>query len=95
MILNVMRLLCQNKLFLKNWLKNFFKYIFYRKTFKKIFSISCYMNSLTDEEWKEMKEIYSDNCDPDIQYFWNGKEIKNYICLEDQFNYCIRKNITF
>ena len=63
------------------------------------------MNSLTNEDWKQIKEIYSDtlisdilnNSEKDVKYFWGEKEIKkkqNYICLEDQFDYCLRKNIT-
>ena len=72
--------------------ENFFKYILYRKTFKKMFSILYYMNSLSNEDCKKIKEEY--NYESDIKCFWNEKEIQNYICLEDQFDYCFRKNIT-
>ncbi len=52
------------------------------------------MNSLTNEHCKTIKEEYNDNLiidlsnksTPDTEYF--------YICLEDQFNYCMRKNIS-
>ena len=46
------------------------------------------MNSLKDEDFKQIKEIYNDDFEE------NDKEIVNYISFEDQFNYCIRKNIT-
>jgi hypothetical protein len=46
------------------------------------------MNSLEDEQLKQIKEIYNDDFEQ------NDKEIVNYISFEDQFNYCIRKNIT-
>ena len=46
------------------------------------------MNSLKDEDFKQIKEI----CNDDFEQ--NDKEIVNYISFEDQFNYCIRKNIT-
>ena len=46
------------------------------------------MNSLKDEDLKQRKEI----CNDDLKQ--NDKEIINYICFEDQFDFCIRKNIT-
>ncbi len=60
------------------------------------------MNSLTNEDWKQMKQMYGDNLisdflnisDTDVKYFWSGKEIQNYVCLENQFDYCFRKNVT-
>ncbi len=72
--------------------ENFFKYILYRKIFKKIISILYYMNSLSNEDCKKNKEEY--NYESDTKCFWNEKEIQNYICLEDQLDYCFRKNIT-
>ena len=50
------------------------------------------MNSLSNEDCKKIKEEY--NYEADIKFFWNEKEIQNYICLEDQFHDCFRKNIT-
>ncbi len=47
------------------------------------------MNSLKDEDFKQMKEIYSND-----DFEQTDKEIVNYIRFEDQFNFCIRKNIT-
>ena len=46
------------------------------------------MNSLKDEVLKQIKEILNNGFED------NDKEIINYISFEDQFNYCIRKNIT-
>ena len=46
------------------------------------------MNSLKDEVLKQIKEILNNDFED------NDKEIINYISFEDQFNYCIRKNIT-
>ena len=46
------------------------------------------MNSLKDENFKQIKEILNNDFED------NDKEIINYISFEDQFNYCIRKNIT-
>jgi|LakMenE18May11ns_1017448.scaffolds.fasta_scaffold7485687_2 hypothetical protein len=46
------------------------------------------MNSLKDEDFKQIKEIFNNDFEQ------NDKEIVNYISFEDQFNYCIRKNIT-
>ena len=46
------------------------------------------MNSLKDEELKQIKEILNDDFEQ------NDKEVINYISFEEQFNYCIRKNIT-
>ncbi len=46
------------------------------------------MNSSKDEDFKQIKEIYNDDFEQ------NNKEIVNYISFEDQFNFCIRKNIT-
>ena len=46
------------------------------------------MNSLKDEDFKQIKEIYNDDFEQ------NDKEIVNYISFEDQFDFCIRKNIT-
>ena len=45
------------------------------------------MNSLKDEVLKQIKEILNNDFED------NDKEIINYISFEDQFNYCIRKNI--
>jgi hypothetical protein len=49
-----------------------------------------------------MKEMYGDilisdilnNSDTDDKKNWVEKEVQNYICLEDQFDYCFRKNVT-
>ena len=46
------------------------------------------MNSLKDEVLKQIKEILNNDFED------NDKEIISYISFEDQFNYCIRKNIT-
>ena len=46
------------------------------------------MNSLKDEVLKQIKEILNNDFED------NDKEIINYIGFEDQFNYCIRKNIS-
>ena len=46
------------------------------------------MNSLKDEELEQIKEILNDDFEQ------NDKEVINYISFEEQFNYCIRKNIT-
>ena len=46
------------------------------------------MNSLKDEVLKQIKEILNNDFED------NDKEIINYISFEDQFNYCIRQNIT-
>ena len=46
------------------------------------------MNSLKDEDFKQIKEILNNDFED------NDKEIINYINFEDQFNFCIRKNIT-
>ena len=46
------------------------------------------MNSLKGEELKQIKEILNDDFEQ------NDKEVINYISFEEQFNYCIRKNIT-
>jgi hypothetical protein len=46
------------------------------------------MNSLKDEDFKQIKEI--DNVD----LKQNDIEIINYICFEEQFDFCIHKNIT-
>ena len=45
------------------------------------------MNSLKDEVLKQIKEILNHDFED------NDKEVINYISFEDQFNYCIRKNI--
>jgi hypothetical protein len=46
------------------------------------------MNSLKDEDFKQIKEIFNNDFEQ------NNEEIISYISFEDQFNYCIRKNIT-
>ena len=46
------------------------------------------MNSLKDEDFKQIKE--KSNYDSKQ----NDKKDINYICFEDQFDFCIRKNIT-
>ena len=46
------------------------------------------MNSLKDEDLKQIKEI----CNDDLKQ--NDIEIINYVCFEEQFDFCIRKNIT-
>ncbi len=50
------------------------------------------MNSLSNEDCKKIKE--ENNYESDVKCFWNEKEIQNYICLEDQFDHCFRKNIS-
>ena len=46
------------------------------------------MKSFKDEDLKQIKEIYND----DLKQ--NDIEIINYVCFEEQFDFCIRKNIT-
>ena len=64
------------------------------KTFKKIFSIVYYMNSLTNEHCKTINEGYNDNLISDILNKSTSDTEYLYICLEDQFDYCFRKNVT-
>ncbi len=47
-----------------------------------------YMNALKGEDLKQLKEIYNDDSKQ------NDTEIISYVCFEEQFNYCILKNIT-
>ena len=52
------------------------------------------MNSLKDEVLKQLKEVNNDNLISDILNKSTSDTEYLYICLEDQFNYCIRKNIS-
>ena len=82
------------KIIKKILVENFFKYILCRKTFKNIFSIVYYMNSLTNEHCKTINEGYNDNLISDILNKSTSDTEYLYICLEDQFDYCFRKNVT-
>ena len=52
------------------------------------------MNSLTNEHCKTINEGYNDNLISDILNKSTSDTEYLYICLEDQFDYCFRKNIT-
>ena len=52
------------------------------------------MNSLKDEVLKQLKEVNNDNLISDILNKSTADTEYLYICLEDQFNYCIRKSIS-
>jgi hypothetical protein len=62
------------------------------------------MSSITNEDLKDLREMYGENLindildkiEPGVQYFCNSKEITNdngYLSLEEQFDYCIKKNV--
>ena len=66
------------------------------KTFKKIFSILYYnMNSKNKYHFEIDSDKIKQQAIKYIEKYINKEnEIENYISFEEQFNYCIRKNIT-